>query len=79
MARNKFTRVVKFAGDFHTVSHQGENYTEDVEKAGYFEAPHAVADHFVEAGFVTEYANDMDAAKLRHADEQRALQQNTKK
>ena len=79
MPRQKFNRVIKFAGNHHTISHNGETYEEDVKGTGYFEVPHAMADHFVEAGFCTEYAHDLESAKLRHADEQRAANQNKPK
>ena len=59
---SKFSRVVKFKAGFHTVAHKGETYQEDRKDTGVFEVPHAVADHFKEAGFVEDFAADMDEA-----------------
>jgi hypothetical protein len=71
---SKFSRVVKFKEGFHTIAHQGETYKEDRKDTGVFEAPHAVANHFKNAGFVEDFAEDMDAAVAKLDAAKRAAQ-----
>jgi hypothetical protein len=59
----KFSRIMKFSGGFHTISHQGNTYKEEKEGTGLFEAPHDHADHFKSAGFAEDFADDWNAAE----------------
>jgi hypothetical protein len=63
----KFSRIMKLNPKFHVISHQGEEYKEEkIEGAGLFEAPHTAAAHFAAVGFASEFADDWDAAKVKH-------------
>lgn len=63
---SKFSRVLKLAGDYHTISHDGQTYVEEHEGTGLFEAPHKHADHLVASGFAVNYADTMEAALEKH-------------
>lgn len=61
----KFSRVVQLKDGYHTISHEGATYREEIENSGIFEAKNEHADHFVEAGFVNEYASDLNEAEKK--------------